>query len=63
MKYNSKKYTKEAVIKLVQAYGRGTRHEEDYCMTFILDANFESILYSTQLPLWVKLVITKQERN
>lgn len=63
MKYNSKKYTKEAVIKLVQAYGRGTRHEEDYCMTFILDANFESILYSTQLPLWVKLAITKQERN
>ena len=60
MKYNSKKYSKEAVVKLVQAYGRGTRHEEDYCMTFILDANFESILYSTQLPLWVKLAITKQ---
>lgn len=60
MKYHSKKYTKEAVIKLVQAYGRGTRHEEDYCTTFILDANFESILYSTQLPLWVKLAITKQ---
>lgn len=63
MKYNPKKYSKEAVIKLVQAYGRGTRHEEDYCQTFILDANFESILYSTQLPLWVKLAITKHEKN
>lgn len=63
MKYNPKKYSKEAVIKLVQAYGRGTRHEEDYCFTFILDANFESILYSTQLPLWVKLAITKREKS
>ena len=63
MKYNPNKYRKDAIIKLVQAYGRGTRHETDYCTTFILDANFESILNCPQLPLWVKKALTKHEKG
>lgn len=63
MKYNPNKYRKDAIIKLVQAYGRGTRHEEDYCITFILDENFGALLNATQLPNWVRNALTKLDKK
>ena len=39
---------------LIQATGRGMRHEADYCQTFILDAQFGKILWRSKrlAPRW-----------
>lgn len=34
----------QAALKLVQSYGRGVRHDQDYCTTYMLDAGFEKFL-------------------
>lgn len=36
-------YDWKTVCEIVQAYGRGVRNEEDWCVTYILDSNFGNI--------------------
>jgi Rad3-related DNA helicase len=48
-------YRVQAVRSIVQMSGRGMRHEDDYCETYILDSQFVSNLWkqSKQLfPNW-----------
>ena len=33
-----------AIIKILQAYGRGVRHSNDYCKFYIIDAKFQDLL-------------------
>ena len=47
-------YSQEAIFKIVQSSGRGVRHKDDYCITFILDSSFDR-LYNTHqqiFPFW-----------
>ena len=37
-------YIYQTVMPLMQAYGRGIRHENDYCTTYVLDSDFENLL-------------------
>jgi len=39
-------YKQEAIFKLIQACGRGVRHKDDYCITFVLDSAFAGLYYS-----------------
>ncbi|MEG1141804.1 MAG: helicase C-terminal domain-containing protein [Clostridia bacterium] len=41
---NTNWYKSKAVISILQGIGRGVRNENDYCDTFILDANFSDLL-------------------
>jgi len=50
-------YVKEAANKLTQSYGRGVRHEDDWCEFFIPDTNFERLLNKDLFPLWFKEAI------
>jgi ATP-dependent DNA helicase DinG len=34
----------QTCLKLVQSYGRGNRHDQDYCITYMLDSGFERVL-------------------
>jgi hypothetical protein len=35
----------EYVTNILQGVGRGIRHQNDWCKTFILDANFGALLH------------------
>lgn len=37
-------YIYQTVMPLMQAYGRGIRDDEDYCVTYVLDSDFESLI-------------------
>lgn len=37
-------YIYQTVMPLMQAYGRGIRNENDYCRTYVLDSDFESLI-------------------
>jgi len=45
-------YTNKMLCNLVQACGRGIRSKEDYCVTYILDANVyeEVVKHKNKLP-------------
>ena len=47
-------YQQETIFKLVQASGRGVRHKDDFCITFILDSAFSNLYnFSSGLfPVW-----------
>lgn len=45
-KTDQKWYAYKTVMTLMQAYGRGMRAEDDYCYTYILDADINMILKS-----------------
>ena len=49
-------YALETAKALVQAYGRSCRHEEDYGVTYILDAQFARFMqrYRPLLPPWFR---------
>jgi ATP-dependent DNA helicase DinG len=36
----------QATLKFVQSYGRGVRHDRDYCTTYVLDSGFDRFLQS-----------------
>ena len=55
LKYNPKWYSYQTVLKIIQSYGRGVRHENDKCDFFILDSNFEKV--RKYLPEWIKEAI------
>ena len=43
-KYDPEWYIYQTVMPLMQAYGRGIRNEHDYCTTYVLDSDMESLL-------------------
>lgn len=43
-KYDLSWYMYQTIMPLMQAYGRGIRDMDDYCITYVLDADFESLL-------------------
>lgn len=47
-------YADNTLRSLVQMTGRGVRHAEDYCVSYILDAQFDRMLaqYRSRLPGW-----------
>lgn len=44
MKKDPDWYAYKTVISLVQAYGRGMRHKDDYCITYITDSDINNVL-------------------
>jgi ATP-dependent DNA helicase DinG len=56
-------YSVKTVRSLVQMTGRGFRHEEDYCESYILDASFMSNIWRRSrnlLPSWWREAIDMQ---
>lgn len=48
-------YAMETVRSLVQMTGRGMRHKDDWCISYILDRQFQSNVYARQrhlIPKW-----------
>jgi ATP-dependent DNA helicase DinG len=47
-------YRDQTLRSLVQMTGRGMRHAEDHCVTYLLDAQFDVVLarHRSQLPPW-----------
>jgi Rad3-related DNA helicase len=45
LKINAGWYSNKAVTNILQGVGRGIRHQNDWCKTFILDANFGTLLH------------------
>lgn len=50
-------YITETIRSIVQMTGRGMRHRDDYCTTYILDAQFRSNVWAnsigrTRIPRW-----------
>lgn len=58
-------YAYKTIMTLIQAYGRGMRAEDDFCATYILDANvnmlFNNPLYKVLLPRNFKEAISLEE--
>jgi ATP-dependent DNA helicase DinG len=54
MKHNENWYGYRTMLTLIQAYGRSTRSETDYSVTYILDAAFEQLVMRQKkfLPKW-----------
>jgi len=46
------------VFRLVQAYGRTNRAEDDFSITYILDANVYRLLRNPYMPEWVREAVT-----
>lgn len=38
-------YSNQAVMDVLQMQGRGVRHGEDYCTTYVLDSNFRRLVF------------------
>lgn len=54
-------YTVQAIRSLVQMTGRGVRNEQDWCVTYILDAQFVSKIWKKArgyLPEWWKEAVS-----
>lgn len=47
-------YRDQTLRSLVQMTGRGMRHQDDYCVTYLLDAQFDTVLarHRGHLPAW-----------
>ena len=43
-RYDLSWYMYQTIMPLMQAYGRGIRDMDDYCTTYVLDADFETLL-------------------
>jgi Rad3-related DNA helicase len=50
-------YEKQTLNKFIQAYGRGVRHYDDWCIFYILDGNFGRHINSKVIPNYVKEAI------
>jgi len=56
MELDNQWVTRVTLRNLIQAYGRGTRKEDDVCATHVYDANVTNLLHraSTSVPLYIK---------
>lgn len=65
MEIDGKWYTQQAVNRLVQTYGRGMRHPDDYCETWMIDETFSRVFnrYKSMFPQWFKnaIAMVKEE--
>jgi Rad3-related DNA helicase len=54
-------YSIEAIRTVVQMSGRGMRHKDDYCVTYILDARFPGFYqrYEHLFPSWWRAAVVK----
>jgi Rad3-related DNA helicase len=54
MKRNEHWYAWKAMLTIIQAYGRSTRSETDYSVTYVLDGAFEQLIMRQRkgLPKW-----------
>lgn len=55
----------QTALKTVQSYGRGVRHEKDFCMTYVVDAGFEHFMKQAAwlLPSWFKEAIQRPSKG
>ena len=56
-------YEKQTLNKFIQAYGRGIRHYDDWCVFYVLDGNFNRHLNSTIIPDYIKEAIRIENVN
>ncbi|MEM4321380.1 MAG: helicase C-terminal domain-containing protein, partial [Candidatus Nitrosocaldus sp.] len=49
-------YELRAIMKIIQGSGRGVRHENDHCTTYILDSNASWLFkkHMKELPAWFR---------
>ena len=47
-------------VRIVQAAGRGVRSEDDWCVTWIVDAQFKSFLGRARFPEWFRESIVQK---
>lgn len=54
----------QAALKLCQSYGRGVRHDKDYCVTYVLDSGFDGFLSRCAwlLPKWFVAAVQKSPK-
>lgn len=47
-------YARDAIVKVIQGYGRSIRSRDDFAFTFMLDQNFSSLISRNQekIPKW-----------
>jgi Rad3-related DNA helicase len=54
----------QAALKFVQSYGRGNRHKEDWCIHYLLDADFDKFLSQCKvkglIPPWIMQAIEQK---
>lgn len=48
MYYDNVWYMYQTIMPLMQAYGRGVRDMDDYCTMYVLDEDFDKLLYNYQ---------------
>lgn len=48
MHYDNVWYMYQTIMPLMQAYGRGVRDMDDYCTMYVLDEDFDKLLYNYQ---------------
>ena len=53
MKTNKKWYSWKTLCDIMQSYGRSTRSETDWSVTYILDENFENLIDRIELPEYI----------
>lgn len=58
-------YQLHAIQKMIQGSGRGMRHENDYCTTYILDSNASWLLKQRyhDLPAWFREALVWKSRQ
>jgi len=63
MELNRNWYSREAVVKIIQGYGRSIRSKDDYAFTFMLDNNFVNLMdRNVELfPKWFKEAVKNYE--
>lgn len=59
MQLNHAWYAWKAIQSLIQSIGRGVRHSEDYCITYILDSRFPAFYrrWNHFFPQWIREAI------
>ena len=62
MQRDNEWYQWKTIQTILQMAGRGVRHQQDWCVTYMLDANFERLLqyYREYFPQWFLDAIIKQ---
>lgn len=57
MESNPKWYSWKTMCDIIQQYGRSIRSEQDYAVTYIMDANFLRLIQKVRLPEYIKQAI------
>lgn len=50
-------YNNEAALKIIQAYGRAVRHQDDFADFYIIDGSFSTLFQKVEFPKWFKEAI------